>query len=145
VFEEFAQEAPDTSARFGGTGLGLPIARRLAEAMGGTLTLASEPGRGTVASLDLPLTPTDAPAPAAHPSRAWASEGQPRRVLVAEDHRTNQIILGGMLARLGHRFDVVDDGDEVLEAITTAEAAGHPYDLVLRDPMTTGLERGPLL
>jgi signal transduction histidine kinase len=59
VFEEFHQVPGQLQARAGGTGLGLPYARRLAGILGGTLQLRSEPGRGTEVTLRLPLV-TDA-------------------------------------------------------------------------------------
>ena len=58
LFEEFSQAEATTAQRFGGTGLGLAIARKLARMMGGDVTVASEPGKGSVFTLRLPSGPS---------------------------------------------------------------------------------------
>ena len=63
IFESFEQADSDTSVRYGGTGLGLAITRQLAEHMGGTLTVESEVGVGSVFTITLPLEPVTEPAP----------------------------------------------------------------------------------
>jgi len=55
LFEEFSQAETTTAQRFGGTGLGLAIARKLARMMGGDVTVASEPGKGSVFTVRLPV------------------------------------------------------------------------------------------
>ena len=57
LFEEFAQADKTTAQRFGGTGLGLAITRKLARMMGGDVTVASEPGKGSVFTVRLPGGP----------------------------------------------------------------------------------------
>ena len=58
LFEEFTQADATTAQRFGGTGLGLAIARKLARVMGGDVTVASEPGKGSVFTVRLPSSAT---------------------------------------------------------------------------------------
>ena len=60
VFDEYAQAREDTAKKFGGTGLGLPISRSLVEAMGGKITVKSQPGEGTCFTIHLPLVHSDA-------------------------------------------------------------------------------------
>lgn len=141
VFEDFAQSGRNVE-RARGTGLGLPITRRLVEAMGGAITLDSAVGAGTRVHLDLPARfvqerrkiPRAAPAAPA-PVRAL-------NVLVVEDNLTNQIIAGGMLKRLGHHPVMVGDGALVVERVAQAQG-GAPFDVVLMDmlmPVMGGLE-----
>ncbi len=136
VFEEFAQAESDTAQRFGGTGLGLAISRRLAGLMGGMLSMDSEPGKGTIVTLSIPLTVADpvycAPvmAPRAAPAPASRSDIY---VLLAEDLDINREVIGAMLARLGCRVDYAEDGREAAAFVETADDAGTPYDIVFMD------------
>jgi CheY-like chemotaxis protein len=124
VFEEFYQ-AP--GVRRGGTGLGLPYARRLAKLLGGELSLASEPGVGTTASLRLP-----------HEMPAVGS------VLIADDDAAYRQVLRGMLEGLAGQVTEAADG---AQALATLESGGIGLLLAdLRMPGTDGyalLERMP--
>ncbi|MDZ3830818.1 MAG: PAS domain S-box protein [Sphingopyxis sp.] len=147
VFEEFVQAGQDITSKFGGTGLGLPISRRLAEAMGGTLSLADGPADtgGTRIELDLPADFADGgegdvagtdPVPAPAP----APTGQGLHILVAEDNRTNQIIVAGMLDRLGHAYQLARDGQEAIDMVRRAAGDGAPFDLILMDIQMPGCD-----
>ena len=120
VFEEFYQVP---GVRRGGTGLGLPYARRLARILGGDLTLTSEPGAGTTVVLDLPLQ-------------------TPRlgTVLVADDDDGFRAVLRGLLDGLASRVLEAPDGGQAL-----ALAKDQPVDLVLADMRMPGLDGGALL
>jgi signal transduction histidine kinase/CheY-like chemotaxis protein len=120
VFEEFYQVP---GVRRGGTGLGLPYARRLAELLGGDLTLASEPGAGTTVVLSLPA---EAP-----------SVGT---VVVADDDAAFRQIIRGMLAGIAGQVHEAADGEAALALM----AAG-PVDLVLTDLRMPGLDGTGLL
>ena len=108
VFEEFYQ-VPGT--RRGGTGLGLPYARRLAELLGGDLTLTSEPGVGTTVLLRLPNGP--------------AAAGT---VVVADDDPAFRKVLRSCLVGIAGQVIEVADGEQALAAV-----ADYPVDLVLAD------------
>jgi signal transduction histidine kinase/CheY-like chemotaxis protein len=120
VFEEFYQVP---GARRGGTGLGLPYARRLARLLGGELTLTSEPGRGTTVTLRLPQGPI----------RAGV-------VLVVDDDAGFRQVVSGMLAGIADRVLTAGDGEEALEIISATHV-----DLVLADLIMPGMDGIELL
>jgi PAS domain S-box-containing protein len=140
LFTEFTQADSSTARRFGGSGLGLAISRELAELMGGRIELASEPGVGSTFTLHLELPradPAQIEARVARPEAA-ASSSKGLRVLVAEDNSVNQVLIRGLLTRMGQYLDVVSDGAEALRQVQAA-----PYDLVLMDvqmPQMDGIE-----
>ncbi len=143
LFNAFAQADGTMTRKFGGTGLGLTISRRLARLMGGDLSLAwSEPGRGSCFRLDLPLEPV----PGAGDPRRLEGERRPPtsaanptpislsgRILVAEDGADNRRLLAFHLEKAGARVDLAEDGVQALEMLIEAEIAGAPYDLLLSD------------
>jgi two-component system, sensor histidine kinase len=108
----------------GRTGLGLAISQQLAEAMGGSIAVASDPGRGTTFSVELPFKRADADAVRA---AAEAASG-PMRILLAEDNPINRRLMAGLLTREGHQVLAVEDGRKALGAV-----AGQPFDLILMD------------
>ncbi len=137
VFEAFEQESGDVQARFGGAGLGLSIVRAVVDAMGGRVEAQSAPGVGSAFGFDIPLRiahATQAAQPA-HDPASCAAPGPSRRILVAEDVGTNQLVIEAILASLGHRVVVVSDGAQAL-----ARLAGEPFDLVMLDMRMPGMD-----
>ncbi|WP_349919209.1 TMAO reductase system sensor histidine kinase/response regulator TorS [Aeromonas veronii] len=124
VFEAFRQRKRDLGHQ-GGTGLGLAISRRLVSAMGGELQLSSQPGEGCRFSFSLPLQRSAALLPA-EPQPVMLS--QPRQILLVEDNEINRLVAQGMLARLGHRVTLAEDGRTALAWISE-----RPFDLALLD------------
>jgi len=120
VFEEFYQVP---GARRGGTGLGLPYARRLARLLDGELTLTSEPGRGTTAVLCLP-------------------DGLPSvgTVVVADDDPGMRQVVTSMLTGIASRVIEAEDGTQALSAVTAGDV-----DLVLADLGMPGMDGNMLL
>lgn len=129
AFDEFAQADASITRRFGGTGLGMPIVKRLVEMMGGTVRIDSTPGQGTRVLLDLPLRPAPAtPHERARSAVQTLSHLAGLRVLVAEDNLTNQKVLTAFLRGTGIKLKLVGDGQEALEAAREQE-----FDLFLFD------------
>jgi signal transduction histidine kinase/DNA-binding NarL/FixJ family response regulator len=133
LFQHFSQIDGSNTRHYGGSGLGLAICRKLVELMGGALGVESEPGRGSLFWVELPL-PLAAPPKAA----AAPSPRRPRRILVAEDIVANQILVTAILEAHGHVVDVVDDGVAAVSALRRTA-----YDLVLMDiqmPVMNGID-----
>jgi PAS domain S-box-containing protein len=147
MFQRFSQADITITRRFGGTGLGLSISKALVEMMGGELTAESEPGRGSLFRVSIPLARSRsladyeqgrAQAQAAAPSLALACErASGVRVLLAEDHPTNQKVIQMILAPHGARITTVENGAEAVEAFKA-----NAFDVVLMDmqmPVMDGL------
>ncbi len=136
IFEAFQQADSSTFRKYGGTGLGLSISRKLAEIMGGTLTISGEAGIGSTFTLALTL---DLAQPEEHaPTNAQIDEFFPSSILLAEDNAVNVVVAMKMLKQYGCDVTVVGNG---YAAISKAMEGG--FDLVLMDlqmPMCDGLE-----
>jgi signal transduction histidine kinase/CheY-like chemotaxis protein/HPt (histidine-containing phosphotransfer) domain-containing protein/CHASE3 domain sensor protein len=139
LFQPFTQADMSTTRRHGGTGLGLTIARRLVELMGGHIWLESEPGAGTTFHFIAWFELSAAAARRIVPERLTRL-----RVLVVDDNAAAREILQEPLRGIVGHVDVVSSGAEAIAAVHRADA-GAPYDLVLMDwrmPEVDGLEAG---
>ncbi|MFO1015430.1 MAG: ATP-binding protein [Caulobacteraceae bacterium] len=126
VFDRFIQADGSTTRRFGGIGIGLPIARRLAQLMDGDVGFESREGQGSTFWIEI-----SAPACAA-PGSSPLTEGEGwlsgLTVLVVEDNATNRLVATKMLAQLGADVVVAEDGAQGYEA-----AALQVFDLIFMD------------
>jgi signal transduction histidine kinase/CheY-like chemotaxis protein len=138
LFKRFQQADASVTRRFGGTGLGLSISGSLAEMMGGVISAASEPGRGSTFELRLPLPRAEAHVEApATPVANDADVCSGARVLIAEDHPTNQRVARLILEAAGVEITLVENGALALEAVKSGG-----FDAVLMDmqmPVMDGL------
>ena len=130
LFDPFTQEDASTTRRFGGSGLGLSISRRLVEAWEGEIGFTSELGVGTTFHFTVPAKPMESPDTAPAPSSAPPASRRALRVLVADDNPVNQVIARGFLERMDMEVDVVGDGAEAVRAVV---GDGPGYDVILMD------------
>ncbi|WP_380785710.1 PAS domain S-box protein [Sphingomonas sp. R86521] len=134
IFEEFVQADHSITRRYGGTGLGLAISNRLARLMGGRIAVDSVVGQGTVVTLMLPVAIAHAAAvPPPYAEVPVPRSTRPSRVLLAEDHEVNQLLVRAMLAHGGHQVVLVEDGQAAVDAVRDSIANGTPFDMVLMD------------
>lgn len=134
IFDEFTQADGSVTRRFGGTGLGMSIVRRLIDKMGGRLDLQSEPGTGTKIVMTLPLpfalehsnTGTPLQNGTALPPKLLDLSG--RQILVADDNEVNLDVLNAMLEETGAALVVARNGQQAVEAFKKS-----PFDMLLLD------------
>ncbi len=134
IFEGFTQAEASTTRRFGGTGLGLVISKRLVELMGGTLEVTSAVGQGSRFWFDITLD--EAPATAS-PAPELPEQ---LRVLVVDDNLLVGDVLVQTLAHTGWQVDFATSGEGALEAVHQALADGDRYELVLMDWRMPGMD-----
>ena len=127
LFQKFEQADHSTTRRYGGTGLGLAICKQLVGLMNGTISVDSTVGAGSRFTFTLPLAAGSAPQ-LSHDARVGMRHSHRLRILCAEDVPTNQIIICALLAAMGHRVQLVENGREVLDALASAD-----FDMVLMD------------
>ena len=137
LFEPFYQVDPRKSRRQGGTGLGLAISRRLVGAMGGTLSVSSEPGRGSRFFFDARMDEGDGDAITTAPFELPSSQPElgVLSVLVVEDNEINAIVVEGFLRHMGHETSVVTTGEAAVETIRNQSV-----DVVLMDISLPGMD-----
>ncbi len=139
IFESFSQADESTTRKYGGTGLGLTITKQLTSLLGGSLSLTSRQGEGTVFSLKIPagLDITQQPFLDRHDISSHILEHQRKGqkehkfsgdILVAEDSPMNQVLIKKLLGKMGFEVTIAEDGNVAVQKTLT-----HSFDLIFMD------------
>ncbi len=139
LFDAFTQADASTTRRYGGTGLGLTISKRLIDLMGGDIGVKSAPGKGSTFWFQLPLQPSKSPAPLAH------ADIKNIRALIVDDNHINRVILEELLNHWEVKTTIASSRKQALEALEQAMRDNTPIQLSLLDymmPDCDGLELG---
>jgi len=139
IFDSFTQASPDTTRHFGGTGLGLAICKKLIELLGGTITIESEPGKGSTFRFIVSFGVSEKGSQTQtveSPENYAGLEG--KKILVAEDNKINFFVANKFLIGWGIKVSHAENGQLTLELLERED-----FDLILMDlhmPVMDGIE-----
>jgi signal transduction histidine kinase/Flp pilus assembly protein TadD len=133
VFESFSQGSVEINRKYGGTGLGLTIVKKLVEMLGGEIIVESTVGKGTSFSFELLLKVDEQPAPV-EIKTLDETIFKNKKILIVEDNIINQMISKKMLEKKGIFCEIIDNGEEAIEI-----AKKNKFDLILMDVHLPGI------
>jgi len=140
IFQSFTQATSNTTRKYGGTGLGLTIVKKIVDIQKGDIRIDSELNKGTTITIDLPFAKNDTPRKLqATRSEAGVMKNYPKdvRVLMAEDNEMNKELARFIFEDIGWKLDIADNGQVALDKLKTGD-----YDVILMDiqmPVMDGL------
>jgi len=135
VFESFSQGSIEINRKFGGTGLGLTIVKKLVRILGGRIKLKSVVGEGSVFSFELSFKVDPKPFFIKSKTKNYDSEiFKNKKILLVEDNKINQMITNKMLLNKGIECTIIDNGEEAIQVLKT-----NKFDLVLMDVHLLGI------
>ena len=135
IFNPFEQEETVNSRMFGGTGLGLPLVKNMVETMGGSISVQSKLGEGSIFTVSLPFGINRYAVGDAQKRRAYDS----LNVLLVDDHQTTLEYVTLLLKKLGISHSAAISGDVALQKAKNAKEAGKPFDLYFIDWVMPGM------
>ena len=133
IFDRFEQSDNSSTRKYGGTGIGLALAKKLVQFMGGEIGVDSELGRGSTFRFSIPLGVVEHRVPSAPGSLPVPVDLAGQRALVVDDNERARRVLGEMLLGLAMPVTEVASGAAALDEVRSAERSGVPYSLVYLD------------
>ncbi|MDN3672083.1 ATP-binding protein [Flavobacterium branchiarum] len=135
VFESFSQGSIEVNRKYGGTGLGLTIVKKLTEMLGGEINLKSEVGKGSAFTFKLKFQIDNEPLAIKEETKLYNDyELKGKNILLIEDNRINQMITRKMLENKSITCEVIDNGEEAIELLKIKR-----FDMILMDVHLPGI------
>jgi signal transduction histidine kinase/CheY-like chemotaxis protein/Tfp pilus assembly protein PilF len=135
IFDSFSQGSIEINRKYGGTGLGLTIVKKLVDLLAGEISLKSEVGVGTSFTVELNLLNGSKEIIPEKPKSYSDDVLVGKNILVVEDNKINQMVTKKMLENKGMKCKIIDSGEEAIEVLKTA----NDFDLVLMDVHLPGI------